>query len=70
MDHVISGVAKFQKEVYPNKKAKFQKLATGQNPEVLFITCSDSRIDPNLVTQTDPVMRATSYLLTATKLVA
>ena len=27
MDHVISGVAKFQKEVYPNKKATFQKLA-------------------------------------------
>ncbi len=54
MDHVISGVAKFQNEVYPDKKATFQKLANGQNPEVLFITCSDSRIDPNLVTQTDP----------------
>ncbi|MBD3585295.1 carbonic anhydrase [Salinimonas sp. HHU 13199] len=54
MDHVISGVAKFQKDVYPTKKETFQKLANGQNPEVLFITCSDSRIDPNLVTQTDP----------------
>ena len=54
MDHVISGVAKFQQEVFPEKKAAFKKLATSQNPEVLFITCSDSRIDPNLVTQTEP----------------
>ena len=37
MDHVISGVAKFQKEVYPNKKAKFQKLATGQIPMIFFL---------------------------------
>ncbi|MBU2977996.1 carbonic anhydrase [Alteromonas sp. C1M14] len=54
MDHVISGVAKFQRDVYPEKKETFKKLATGQNPEVLFITCADSRIDPNMVTQTDP----------------
>ena len=54
MDHVISGVVKFQREVFPDNRAIFRKLATGQNPEVLFITCSDSRIDPSMVTQTQP----------------
>lgn len=32
----------------------FEQLAQGQKPRVLFITCSDSRIDPNLITNTDP----------------
>jgi carbonic anhydrase len=54
MKHVISGVAKFQREVFPGKESAFKKLATGQSPEVLFITSSDSRIDPNMVTQTEP----------------
>lgn len=54
MPDIAAGVVKFQKEVYPNKKELFEKLSTGQEPETLFITCSDSRVDPNLITQTDP----------------
>lgn len=54
MKKVIDGVLKFQKEVFPNKKDLFASLAAGQEPRVLFITCGDSRIVPDLLTQSNP----------------
>jgi len=51
---VIKGVLNFRKNVYPQRKDLFGTLAGGQNPDFLFITCSDSRIDPNLLTGSDP----------------
>lgn len=54
MPKFIDGIKKFQQEVYPSHKERFAKLADSQAPEVLFVTCSDSRIDPNLITQSDP----------------
>lgn len=54
MDRLLSGVAKFKREVYPEKAESFRKLANSQQPEVLFITCSDSRVDPSLITQAEP----------------
>jgi carbonic anhydrase len=54
MKKLIKGLHKFQKEVFPLKKNFFEELAKEQKPEVLFITCSDSRINPNLVTTTEP----------------
>jgi len=49
-----AGVVRFQKEAYPKKKALFERLSRGQSPEALFITCSDSRIETAMLTQTDP----------------
>jgi carbonic anhydrase len=53
-DKFLEGVCRFQREVYPRRRALFEKLAVGQQPEALFITCADSRIDPCLLTQTNP----------------
>src|SRR5271154_488615 len=54
VDKFLGGVSRFQKHVYPQHQDLFEKLAVGQRPQALFITCSDSRIDPCLLTQTKP----------------
>ncbi|MDT8429109.1 MAG: carbonic anhydrase [Pseudomonadales bacterium] len=54
MDKLISGVTEFSKTSFHERRELFAELANGQSPEVLLITCSDSRIDPNLITQTQP----------------
>jgi carbonic anhydrase len=54
MSRFAQGVVKFQREVFPEKQALFERLSAGQSPEALFITCSDSRIETAMLTQTDP----------------
>lgn len=54
VDKFLGGVSRFQSDVYPRRRELFEKLAVGQQPGALFITCSDSRIDPCLLTQTTP----------------
>lgn len=51
---IISGVKNFQRDDYPKMQELFSDLARGQKPGVLFITCSDSRIVPALITQMNP----------------
>lgn len=51
---IIKGVDKFRRNVYGTQQELFRELGKGQSPLALFITCSDSRINPNLLTQTDP----------------
>jgi carbonic anhydrase len=51
---VVKGYLRFSEEVYPEHRELFDQLKNQQNPEILFITCADSRIDPSLITHTDP----------------
>jgi len=54
MEKLIEGLHRFQNTVFGTQRELFERLAHGQSPETLFITCSDSRINPNLLTQTEP----------------
>ncbi len=54
MKHVVQGAMRFQNEGFYAQEKLFNDLAGTQSPEVLFITCADSRIDPSLITETNP----------------
>ena len=54
MKKLLAGVAHFQSRVFPEHQEHFAKIAFEQNPRALFITCADSRVMPNLITQSNP----------------
>ena len=55
MQRLIEGVHKFRNDEFGNYRKLFRKLSKeGQNPHTLFITCSDSRVLAELITQSKP----------------
>lgn len=54
MKDLIQGLRDFKDNYFCSHFELFEQLTHGQTPKVLFITCSDSRIDPNLITQAQP----------------
>jgi carbonic anhydrase len=54
MDRLIEGHKKFLAEIFPRRHDEFKLLSDRQAPEWLFITCSDSRVVPDLILQTQP----------------
>lgn len=54
MKEIIEGFLKFQKNAFPERVKLFKNLANQQSPRALFISCSDSRLVPELVTQREP----------------
>lgn len=54
MYKLIEGLQRFQSDIVPERREQMARLASGQNPLALFITCSDSRIVPDLILQSEP----------------
>ncbi|CAM3027039.1 carbonic anhydrase [Prescottella defluvii] len=54
MHDLAEGVASFRKDVFPEKAELFSHLATHHTPHTLFISCSDARVVPELITGTEP----------------
>lgn len=54
MEKLIRGILDFRTNHLPTRRAMFETLAKGQSPDCLFLTCADSRVVPNLLTQGEP----------------
>lgn len=53
MKKLMRGLRQFQETYVPAHQTLMSSLAQGQSPNVLFITCSDSRVQPELITQAE-----------------
>ncbi|MCH5373524.1 MAG: carbonic anhydrase, partial [Planctomycetes bacterium] len=54
MEELVEGVHHFQRIGFRERQELFARLKDGQHPEACFITCSDSRIVPSLITNSAP----------------
>ncbi len=54
VEYLFKGIKKFKEKDFLENKELFKKLSKKQTPHTLFISCSDSRIVPNLITKTLP----------------
>ncbi len=52
--NIKEGARRFRETHFEADKELFEKLGEGQNPRIMFVTCSDSRINPYLITNSKP----------------
>ncbi len=51
---LAAGLASFQQNTFPSKRQFFEQLAQKQEPKIAMIACSDSRVDPAILTDAEP----------------
>jgi carbonic anhydrase len=54
LDHLISGYRRFREQGWTPKLERWRELRDKQSPQVMIIACSDSRVDPAQIFDTDP----------------
>jgi carbonic anhydrase len=51
---MLDGYKRFRASGWANQRARWEKLREGQNPRVMVVACSDSRVDPSQIFDTNP----------------
>lgn len=54
IDSLVAGFKAFRVTNFEQRPALYEALVNGQQPEVLMIACSDSRVDPALLLNSQP----------------
>ncbi len=54
LDRLVAGFRRFRESGWHPKRERWQQLREGQNPELMIIACSDSRVDPAQIFDVDP----------------
>ena len=54
IDRLIDGYRRFHRTTFMTLRRRFERLASGQQPKIMVISCSDSRVSPSIVFNTPP----------------
>ena len=54
LEHLLDGYRRFREEGWNQRLERWKQLRAGQDPQVMVIACSDSRVDPAQIFDTDP----------------
>lgn len=54
LDHLLDGYRRFRKDGWTHNRERWAALREGQEPQVMIIACSDSRVDPSQIFDVDP----------------